>query len=298
MAVNNYFNNFPTQQRVWNEFSLMEDVIVESIKIMGHNVYYIPRESFDEGDMIFGEYAKSAFNKAYVIEAYLVNVNSHGGQQDFFTKFGLEIRDDDNFIISRRSFLSTIPGSLRERPQEGDLVYVPVLRKMFEIKFVEHELMFHSIGKRLPFVYDMKCEAFRASQEQIATGVQEIDQVGIDNLYTIDLSLVPATGYPDLDYLHGETVFQSPNNQIVSATSTGTVKQWFKGNNTLQVYNVVGNFTQDNLIIGKTSNTHYRTAVVDTMTDYNYYDMFDNKQLNTDAAEVLDLSEFNPFGTP
>ena len=151
MATNGYFNNFPSQQRAWNEFGLMEDVIVESIKIMGHNVYYIPRESFDEGDMVYGEYAKSNFNNAFLIEAYLANVQQHGGQQDFFSKFGLEIRDQDSFILSRRSFLNIVPSTIRTRPQEGDLVYVPVLHKMYEIKFIEQELMFHSLGKRLPF---------------------------------------------------------------------------------------------------------------------------------------------------
>ena len=102
MAINRYFNNFPGKNRLNNEHRLMEDVIGESIEIMGHQVYYIPRESFDDGDMVLGEYSKSAFNKAYMIEAYLTNVEGHSGQQDFFSKFGLEIRDDDNFIVSRQ----------------------------------------------------------------------------------------------------------------------------------------------------------------------------------------------------
>ena len=78
MATNRYFNNFPGQNRLGNEHHLMEDVIVESIEIMGHGVYYIPRESFDQGDMIFGEYSKSFFKKAYMIEAYLANVEEIG----------------------------------------------------------------------------------------------------------------------------------------------------------------------------------------------------------------------------
>ena len=298
MAVNRYFNNFPGQQHINNEHLLMEDIIVESIQIMGHNVYYIPRESFDEGDMILGEYSKSAFNKAYTIEAYLLNVNGHEGQQDFFSKFGLEIRDNDSFMISRRSFRNTLPLELRQRPQEGDLVYVPVLHKMFEIKFVEHEIMFHSIGKRLPYVYEMKCEAFRGSQEPIQTGIEDVDQVAIDNSFTIELQLSVAVGHPDLDYFLGETVFQSPNNNIVSSTATGVVKKWFAANNTLVLYNIVGNFSSGQLVVGETSNTYYTVASPDTLTDFNGYDMFDNKQLNTDAEVILDLTEFNPFGTP
>jgi hypothetical protein len=298
MAVNRYFNNYPSQERINNEHLLMEDLIVESIQIMGHNVYYIPRESFDEGDMIFGEYKNSAFKKAYLIEAYLLNVGGHEGQQDFFSKFGLEIRDNDNFVISRRSVRSIMPGSIRQRPQEGDLVYVPILHKMFEVKFVEHEVMFHQIGKKLPYVYELKCEAFRASQEQIATGIDEVDQVGTDNLYTININLVPSANISPIDYFMGETVYQSSNSNINSAYAQATVKQWFASNNTLQLYNIVGQFTNNYTIIGNTSNAIYTTINVDTISDLSEYDMFDNKQLNTDAGEILDLSEFNPFGTP
>ena len=68
----------------------MEDVIVESIQIMGHNIYYIPRESFDSGDMIFGEYSKSKFEKAYLIEAYIGNFAGFEGDEDFFSKLVLK----------------------------------------------------------------------------------------------------------------------------------------------------------------------------------------------------------------
>ena len=134
----------------------MEDVIVESIEIMGHGVYYIPRESFDQGDMIFGEYSKSFFKKAYMIEAYLANVEGFEGDGDFFSKFGLEIRDSSNFIISRRSFTRNLPTTMRHRPQEGDLIYVPVMHRIFEIKFIEKKLMFYSLGNREPYIYEMQ----------------------------------------------------------------------------------------------------------------------------------------------
>lgn len=297
MAVNRYFNNFPSEQRINNEHLLMEDLIVESIQIMGHNVYFIPRESFDEGDMIFGEYSKSAFNKAYMIEAYLLNVGGHEGQQDFFSKFGLEIRDNDNFMISRRSFSRIVPGTIRQRPQEGDLVYVPILHKMFEISFVEHEVMFHQIGKRLPYVYELKCEAFRGSQEPINTGVEEVDQVAVENSFTTQLKVRP-TSDSYSGYLYGEVVFQSTDRTWANNYAYGTIKEWFAANNTLLLYNTVGSFSNNANVIGNTSGSVYKTNTSDTMTDYNYYDMFDNKTLNTDAGEILDFTETNPFGTP
>ena len=140
MPVSGYFNNFPGQNRLLNEHRLMEDVIVESIQIMGHNVYYIPRESFDDMDIILGESTKVRFNRAYLIEAYIANVEGFEGDGDFFSKFGLEIRDNSNFVISRRSFEKIVPSTLRTRPQEGDLVWVPVMHRMFEVKFIEKKI--------------------------------------------------------------------------------------------------------------------------------------------------------------
>lgn len=273
----------------------MEDIIVESIQIMGHDCYYIPRESFDNGDMIFGEYSKSKFNKAYLVEVYLANVEGFEGQSDFFSKFGLEIRDTSNFIISRRSFAKYIPTSIRVRPQEGDLVYVPVFHKMFEIKFIEQELMFHSLGKRLPYVYEMRCEAFRYSEEEIDTGVEEIDDVAAENAYTEKLTLnTNGTGIIQDE----DIVFQSPDRTYANSTSHATVKEWFKANGSLFVYDITGSFTANANIYAKSTNAVYRLASVDDKTDYVIYDIFDNKDLDTGSNLILDLSELNPFGTP
>jgi len=297
MAVNRYINNYPSQERITNEYLVMEDIIVESIQMMGHNIYYVPRESFDEGDMVFGEYSKSTFNAAYLIEAYLSNVTGHEGQGDFFSKFGLEIRDTDTFVLSRRSFLNILPGETRMRPQEGDLLYVPVLHKMYEIKFVEQELMFHSIGKRLPFVYELRCEAFRSSNEPMNTGVQEIDQVAAENNYTMELRV--STGSIPTDFIMGETVFQSSNDNINgTVTAQAVVKEWFAANNSLLIYNIIGEFTNTSNLLGATSAANWHTINVDGMTDYSYYDLTDNMSVNTDAGVILDLSETNPFGTP
>jgi hypothetical protein len=295
MAVNRYFNQFPSQTRLNNEHMLMEDIIVESIQIMGHNVYYIPRESFDNGDAIFGEYSKSKFNRAYQVEAYLANVEGFEGQSDFFSKFGLEIRDTSNFIISRRAFAKFIPSGMRFRPQEGDLIYIPVLHKMFEIKFVEQELMFHSLGKRLPYVYEMRCEAFRYSEEEIDTGVEEIDDVAADNAYTIKLSLnTNGTGlFEDKDI-----VFQSPDRTYANSTAHATVKDWFRANGSLFIYDITGNFTANSNVYAKSSNAVYRLSSTDDKTDYVVYDVYDNKDLDTGSDLILDLTELNPFGTP
>lgn len=299
MAVSGYFNNFPGQARINNEHLLMEEVIAESIQIMGHNVYYIPRESLDDIDMIFGESTKVKFNRAYLIEAYLANVEGFEGDNDFFSKFGLEIRDTSNFVISRRSFAKHVPSSLRQRPQEGDLVYVPVLHRMFEIKFIEEELMFFSLGKRTPFVYEMRCEQFRYSQEEIDTGVGEIDEVAEENAYTIKITLnTTGTG----SFIDGETVYQSPDGTWANNSASGRIKEWYAANGMMLLYDIEGTFSANTNVYSNATGAVYKTVAstsgIDITTDYNQYDIADNDDFYEGATLILDLSEINPFGVP
>lgn len=299
MPVSGYFNNFPNQNRFNNEYRLMEDVIAESIQIMGHNVYYIPRESFDAGDMIFGEYSKSKFEKAYLIEAYIGNISGFEGDQDFFSKFGLEIRETSNLVISLRAFKKVIPTTLRQRPQEGDLLFVPVLNSLIEIKFVEQELMFHSLGNRLPFVYEMRCEAFRYSQEEINTGIDEIDQVAEESQYTTRLMLGnTAYNLGSQNYYDGEIVYQSTDGTWANNFAYATVSEYYKANGALFVHNIVGQFRANANVYGNVSHADFRTISYDDRTDFNQYDEYDNQILKTEADIILDLSETNPFGTP
>jgi hypothetical protein len=273
----------------------MEDVIVESIEIMGHSVYYIPRESFDEGDMIFGEYAKSKFEKAYSIEAYLANVEGFEGDGDFFSKFGLEIRDTSNFVISRRSFARGLPTVLRVRPQEGDLIYVPLMHRMFEIKFIEKKLMFYSLGNREPYIYEMRCELFRFSEDAIDTGVKEIDQIEEENSYTLRLNLA-TSGVGN--FKDGEIVYQSTDGTWANNTAYAELGEWYKANGTMFIYGITGNFTA-NAVYGNTSLAQFTVnSVSDERSDYVKFDIFDNKDFDTGADLILDLSETNPFGTP
>jgi hypothetical protein len=277
----------------------MEDVIVESIEIMGHNVYYIPRESFDNGDMIFGEYAKSKFEKAYMIEAYLANVEGFEGDGDFFSKFGLEIRDTSNFVISRRSFVRHLPTTMRTRPQEGDLIYVPLMHRMFEVKFIEKKLMFFSLGNREPYIYEMRCELFRFSEDEIATGVDEIDMVAEQNSYTRKLNLA-LTGINN--YQEGEIVYQSADGTWANSFAHASMSEWYKANGTMFIYNIAGDLsanTPTNNLYGNTSGAVYTVnSIDDERSDYVSFDIFNNQDLDTGANLILDLSEINPFGNP
>lgn len=290
MATSQYFNNFSAS--TINEQRLMEDVIVESIKIMGHDVYYIPREGFNETDFLFGENVQSKFERAYQVEMYLANVEGYEGDGDFFSKFGLEIRDTSNFIVSRKSFERYIPSSLAIRPKEGDLIFVPLMRKLFEIKFVEEELMFFSLGKRSPYIYELRCELFRYSNESIDTGVEEIDEIEDRHAYAIQLDFSTGNG----NFIKSETVYQGAN--LANAIAVGHVKEWDPPNTKLQLINIQGSFTAGANVVGVTSNSRYIIQTQDDLEDFAVYDQYDNRNIQDEANTFIDFSDVNPFGQP
>ena len=290
MATSVYFNNF--SPAIINEQRLMEDVIVESIKIMGHDVKYIPREVYDANDDILGEAVNSKFTRAYGVEMYLANVEGYEGDGDFFSKFGLEIRDTSNFVVSRRAFERYIPSTIATRPREGDIIWVPNLGKLFEIKFVEEELMFFSLGKRTPYIYELRCEVFRYSNEDIKTGDDDIDEVEHVAGHAIELTLSAGTG----NYIIDERVYQGAN--IASAFVIADVKDWDNNTNKLEVYNVKGTFSISANVTGESSMTRRNLTAYDELGDFVNNDDFDNRAIQTAANTFVDFTESNPFGMP
>jgi hypothetical protein len=290
MATSVYFNNFSPS--IINEHMLLEDLIVESIQIMGHDVKYLPREVYDQADDVLGESVNSKFVRAYGMEMYLANVEGYEGDGDFFSKFGLEIRDTSNFVVSRRAFEKYVPSSIARRPREGDLIFVPLLGKIFEIKFVEEELMFFSLGKRQPYMYELRCEVFRFSNEDFETGDEQVDDLEHSASYTVSFNLSTGSG----NYYQDELVYQGSN--LAYATAVAEVKHWIPETKVLEVINVKGNFISTANLIGSTSNTRYAVASLDDLADLVDYDDSDNRVIQTEANTFIDLSEINPFGVP
>ena len=290
MPVSHYFNNFSVGST--GEQRLLEDVLVESIKIMGHDVQYIPRDSYNGVDEIWGESINAKFTRAYTIEAYIANVEGYEGDGDFFSKFGLDIRDTTNLVISTRSFQRFIPTNIALRPREGDLIYVPVMKKLFEIKFVEEELLFFTAGKRDPYIYELRCDLFRYSSESIDTGMGEIDNVEKDNAYSISIN-VPIGSQT---YYTDEIVYQGAN--VTFAVAKGTVKTYDIATGILELYNISGVFTANVPIRGVTSNTTKTATSTDDIGDFTYYDLSDNRPIQTDADAIMITTEKNPFGMP
>ena len=170
MPTNVYFDTGTTSEQ-----RLYEDLIIEQLKIYGQDVYYLPRKIANK-DNIFGEDPASSFDDSYIIEMYVDNTDGYMGEQEIINKFGLELRDDIKFTVSKlrwETLISNNSDLVAERPQEGDLVYFPTTNAFFEIQFVEHEQPFYQ-QSALP-VYKLSCTKFEYSSERIDTGIVEID---------------------------------------------------------------------------------------------------------------------------
>ena len=168
------------------EKKLFEDLILEGLKIYGHDVYYLPRTLVNR-DLILGEDVASKFNAAYLCEMYMDTTEGFGGEQELISKFGLEIREDSTFTVSKRRWNDLVedPATLikADRPNEGDLIYFPLMNSFFEIQFVEDQEPFFQLGN-LP-VYKLRVTRFEYSSERLDTGVSDIDAA--EDKYSLDM---------------------------------------------------------------------------------------------------------------
>lgn len=259
---------------------------------MGHDCYYIPRDSYNGDDEIFGETKNAKFTRAYTMEMYIANVEGYEGDGDFFSKFGLDIRDNSNFVLAARAFRKYIPSNIAARPREGDLIYIPVMKKIFEIKFVEEELLFFSLGHRNPYIYELRCELFRFSDENFGTGVEEVDEIESDNSYTIELAMGNGSGL----FNKGELVYQGAN--VAYASAKASVTEYDPITKKLTLHNIIGTFATATTIKGDSSNATYTVTTTDVLGEHIFYDQYDNKALQDESTLFIDLSEINPFGMP
>jgi hypothetical protein len=291
MATNVYFNNYNSlaEQRV------VEDLIVESIKIMGFDAYYLPIENEEDRDILYGEDPIKKFSSAFPIEFYLSNSLEYTGEREFFSKFGLEIKNNVNIILSKRSFSQRVPQDKLTRPREGDLIYVPFLNgtgELFEIKFTNQTKDFFMLGRKIPYFYELELEKFKYSQEVIDTGVEDIDDVMIQSSYTIELNTGTGTG----TFEAREIVFQSTDGTQANSSVVAIVQEWNTKDNILKVTNVAGEFMDNVVIIGATSNAQHYLSSYDPLKDSTRNETYDNLYLFNEANNIIDFTEDNPFG--
>ena len=181
---NTYFENYENSM----EQNLVEDLVVEAIRIYGVDTWYLPRTTTAK-DEILNEDDLPLFDDAYMIEMYIKNVDSFEGEGDFLSKFGLEIRDSLTLTISRKVYddeIASNSASTIKRPSEGDLIYLPLNNKYFVIQHVEHEAIFYQMGSLQ--TYDLKCDLFEYSGERFNTGIAELDSRFDDQNIFVDMA--------------------------------------------------------------------------------------------------------------
>ena len=201
MARNRFFNQYtPVKQ----EQSLVEDLIIESIKIYGIDGYYLPRTHVNL-DKIYGEDASVLFDDALEMELYVKSFDGFAGQEDFLAKFGLQIDESVTFVISQKRFTQSLKTSIITeysynmlteegdellsnkndvseydyeaivRPREGDMIWIPMFASLYEIKFTQNIENFFQLGKL--YTYELRCDRIEYSSERINTDITEIDAI-------------------------------------------------------------------------------------------------------------------------
>lgn len=292
MATSQYFNNYGAH----SEQRLIEDIIVESIKIMGFDAYYLPNDNDAARDLLFGEDPIKKFKSAFPLELYLSNSTEYMGEKEFFSKFGLEIRNNVNVILSKRSFSQRVPQDIFTRPREGDLIYIPFLNgtgELYEIKFTNQTKDFFMLGRKVPYFYELELEKFKFSQELIETGVDVIDQVSTESMYNLTIKVTNVYG----SFVDNEIIYQSSDGTYANSSSHGTLISWTPTTGEVSLVNIKGEFTNNTYIYGATSNSKFYIYNLNELGSTPKNENFDNLFIEESASKYVDKTIINPFGT-
>lgn len=283
MPTSPYFP--PYYEGYSGEQNLVQDLVDEQIKLFGTDIYYLPRTILKENTLDDIIYSK--FEEQFKIEMYLQNVEGFG-ESEFISKFGLKVTDEIKFVVSQRRWIEEATANNYKsiiRPLEGDLLFFPLTKDLYEIKYVEVEAVFHQFGK-LQF-YQLSAEIYEMGNETIDTGIDDIDL--IENILTPAIDIVMLSGSDTTDYQEGE---------IVTGSVTGVTAKVSKWDNTERVLTVItrdGTFIENETLLGTDSGANWEVESFRTQEDPNT-DYDQNKYLQDKSDEILDFSEKNPFG--
>ena len=289
MATNPYFNHHGTNTP---ENRLIENLMIESIKTYGIDVYYLPRTLNNE-DTLMGEDASASYNSAHTIEMYIKTVDGFEGSGDFIAKWGLQIKDQITFTVAKRRWqeLGLASDGRAKIPHEGDLIYFPITKALFQILFIEDEAIFYQTGQLQS--YDMLCEMFTYSDQSFNTGIDTIDAIERTHSYSIDFTMNSGSG----NYTVGETVYQGDS--LAAATVKGEVGSWNSTTKILNLLNMTGNFSGTVNIIGDSSSASYSITSFDAQTSAanTAATSTSNSDIEAEADAIIDFTEGNPFGS-
>ena len=302
MATNVYFS-----PKVKTEQNLYEDLVIESLKMYGQDVIYIPRQLISRDEIMNEDYSK--FTDGYTIEMYIETSEGFAGEGDLLGKFGVEIRDQATFVVSRKRWENLVGfynNSINDtRPSEGDLVFLPLSKSLFEIRFVEHEQPFYQLNN-LP-TYKLECELFEYNNEELETGIREIDELQERFSYQLEFTMNNGSGH----FAPGETVRQNTglldsNSQPIYVTAEVVQFVVTASTGVLTLINEIGSDgTARKFKISQLA-ADILTGVDSGATWYFNQDADDqamkgdvfaqNKDFETDGDSIIDFSESNPFG--
>lgn len=303
MPRNTYFS-----QKVRSEQNLYEDLIIESLKIYGQEVYYLPRTIVNRDDVL-GDDIASRFDDALMIEAYIENTDGFEGTGDLYSKFGLEIRDEATFIISRRQWQKLVGfwnvNVDQDKPNSGDLIYLPLSNSLFEIMESEEEQPFYQLSN-LP-VYKLRCALFEANDEDFNTSIKEIDLLEQVNTQQTYMEI----GFSNGQYDIGETVTQTlSSDPLVEVYGTVQKIEYVSdARANITVSNIGTNQTNETLfvvsdtlmLVGADTGSSGEILSIAGVSDEGFLDSdtdAKNTALELEADNILDFTESNPFGDP
>ena len=309
MATSVYFSG-----AVKTEQDLYEDLVTESIKIFGQDVVYLPREEIAEDDLLNETW--NQYTQAFPIEMWLENVEGFEGDGNLLGKFGLEIRDQGNFVVSKRRWEQAVGSAAAGiadfiKPREGDLLYMTMTSRLFEIKYVEPKSPFYQLGK-LPS-YTLTAELFEYNDQHFDTGWDEIDQIEWKNAtsysyivngavaYTLGEKVTQWTGSNDGDGdpINIEGYVSGWEGAGVNRVTIISPHQSTNGDGTFRTFFVDADANQR--LVGTESGTSQNITddqSGDEKTFYNEDPFADNDEFEVAGDSVIDFTESNPFGDP
>jgi hypothetical protein len=291
MAKSQYFTQYGGTS---NEQTLVQDLVDEQIKLFGQDVYYVPKTMLIDKSM--NDVILKKFEDSVLIEMMLINVEGFGGSGAVaMSKFGLRLSDEITYAVSKRRWIEYVETQIDtvvpDRPNEGDLLYIPMTKNLYEIKFVEREVPFYQLGKN--YIFSLTCELVENANNYFNTGNPDIDN------YSQEAHVFPVivkdegTG----EYIIGETVTQTYEVDGEEVIATAKVADWDEENLKLRLTYINGILREDLPLVGEDSEASW---IVDTFSTIDFqidnYKNAENLYYEKEADLILDFTETNPFG--